>query len=108
MLRISKNYMLVIGLVAAFLLINGCENDYPESIWDPNYKSKPDPQISNVEPEENAFAGIELKIDTGYIRRRHLDLLGIGAVGAAAAAGPPFIYIIHIHIIGSQYIIPGV
>jgi hypothetical protein len=57
--------MLVMGLIAAFLLINGCENDYPESIWDPNYKSKPDPQITNVEPEENAFAGIDEITITG-------------------------------------------
>jgi hypothetical protein len=59
MLRISKIYLIMFGLLSALLLINACENDYPESIWDPNYKSKPDPQISNVEPEENAFAGID-------------------------------------------------
>jgi len=59
MLRISKIYLFVFGLIAVFFLINGCENEYPESIWDPNYKSKPDPQITNVQPEQNAFAGID-------------------------------------------------
>jgi hypothetical protein len=59
MLRKSKIYLIVFGLISVLLLLNACENDYPESIWDPNYKSKPDPQISNVQPEQNAFAGID-------------------------------------------------
>jgi len=59
MLRISKFYLFVFGLIVIAFFINGCENDYPDSIWDPNYKSKPDPQIANVLPEQNAFAGID-------------------------------------------------
>jgi len=59
MLRISKLYLFVFGLIAVIILVNGCENDYPDSLWDPNYERKPDPQISNVEPEQNAFAGID-------------------------------------------------
>jgi hypothetical protein len=59
MLRSSKYCFFVFGFMAIILLVNGCENDYPDSLWDPNYKTKPDPQISNVEPEQNAFAGID-------------------------------------------------
>ncbi len=59
MLRISKLYFLIIGFFTIIFLINGCENNYPDSLWDPNYMSKPDPQISNVQPEQNAFAGID-------------------------------------------------
>ena len=59
MLKLSKIYLIVVSIIAAFFLINGCENDYPESLWDPNYSRKPDPEITSIQPAQNAFAGID-------------------------------------------------
>jgi hypothetical protein len=65
MLKLSKFYFMMIGIIAVILLVYSCENDYPPSLWDPNYSVKPDPQITNVEPEQNAFAGIDEITITG-------------------------------------------
>ncbi len=35
----------------------GCDNEYPSSLWDPNYSSKPTPEVTNMEPEFS-FSGI--------------------------------------------------
>ena len=59
MLKLSRSYIMMIGFIAIILLLYSCENDYPDSLWDPNYTAKPDPQISSIQPEQNAFAGID-------------------------------------------------
>ena len=47
-----------LGLTLAFILIAaGCNNDYPPSVWDPNYNSKPTPVVNTVEPAYS-FSGI--------------------------------------------------
>jgi hypothetical protein len=50
---------LIVGFFIFAVLFNSCENEYPPSIWDPNYSSKPDPVITSIEPVQNAFAGID-------------------------------------------------
>ena len=42
----------------------GCENNYPDSIWDPAYNSKPTPEITSVTPT-TSFSGIGIITITG-------------------------------------------
>ncbi len=39
------------------LQINGCKNDYPPSLWDPNIDARPDPVITSIQPD-STFGGI--------------------------------------------------
>jgi len=53
--------MLTRSVVAFALLATvfvACENEYPPSIWEPEYKGRPDPVITAVEPPDGSFAGI--------------------------------------------------
>jgi hypothetical protein len=91
MLKSSKIYLLVIGIIAAFFLINGCENDYPESLWDPNYSRKPDPEITSIQPVQDAFAGIdELTISgsnfSAVIEENLVNFNGVSAEILSASA----------------------
>ncbi len=57
--------ILMLGAALAVVLISaGCENDYPSSVWDPNYNSKPTPVIDSVEPAFS-FSGIGQVTITG-------------------------------------------
>ena len=56
MRRKSVLLLLTLGVVVA--LVAGCENKYPPSIWQPEYKGRPDPVITAVEPPDGSFAGI--------------------------------------------------
>jgi hypothetical protein len=48
--------LVTVGLVVAAL--SGCENKYPESIYDPNFKGAPTPEITALIPPDSALAGI--------------------------------------------------
>ena len=50
---------LISGLFIFTIVFNSCENEYPPSIWDPNYSRNPDPVITTVLPAQDAFAGID-------------------------------------------------
>ncbi len=53
--------IIVLSLPTSFFI--GCEKEHP-SIWNPGQEYKPDPVITNVEPEEGTFAVIgEVTID---------------------------------------------
>lgn len=54
-----KKYLLILIPVVLFALIfiQGCENDYPEDIWNPNYTTKPTPVISDISPD-TTYSGI--------------------------------------------------
>ena len=57
--------ILTFGAALAVILITaGCENDYPASVWDPNFNSKPTPVIAGVEPAFS-FSGIGQVTITG-------------------------------------------
>jgi hypothetical protein len=65
MFRISKLYSIIIGFIAIIFLVNGCENDYPPSIWDPNYANNPVPIIDTMTPAGGTLAGVGTITITG-------------------------------------------
>jgi hypothetical protein len=61
----KKSYLKQLILFSAFIVIMwGCENDYPDSIYNPNETFKPNPTISNISPDV-AFAGVDTITITG-------------------------------------------
>ena len=50
--------------VAAVLITAGCDNDYPPSLWDPNYSSKDTPVVNSIDPAFS-FSGIGKVTITG-------------------------------------------
>lgn len=54
-----KKYTIIIFvlILSAILVQMGCENNYPDSIWDPAYNSKPTPVISDIIPD-SSYSGI--------------------------------------------------
>ncbi|WP_456443041.1 IPT/TIG domain-containing protein, partial [Caldithrix abyssi] len=50
-----KKLIFIFALI--FLHISGCKNDYPPSLWDPNFEAEPDPVITAIQPD-SAFGGI--------------------------------------------------
>ncbi|APF19514.1 IPT/TIG domain-containing protein [Caldithrix abyssi] len=50
-----KKLIIIFALI--FLHISGCKNDYPPSLWDPNFEAEPDPVITAIQPD-SAFGGI--------------------------------------------------
>jgi hypothetical protein len=56
---VKKGFILtLLASIISLLLIAGCENNYPDSLWDANYNSKPTPVISSIEPADFTFSGI--------------------------------------------------
>ncbi len=57
----SKKHILMITILAGLILvIAGCKNDYPDSLWPPKNNPAPNPDISAVFPQGSAFAGIDV------------------------------------------------
>ncbi len=54
----SNAGFMIAGIVLFLALLNGCANDYPDSIYNPNEQYKPDPVITSVVPD-SALAGID-------------------------------------------------
>jgi hypothetical protein len=59
----SKIFWAVLSLF--FLFIVGCENEYPDSVFNYEYSTKPTPVITNVDPQEVSFSGIGVITITG-------------------------------------------
>lgn len=53
----KKSILLI--TIFLFFFVTSCKNDYPDSLWDPNYESLPKPEITTVEPEEGGIAGVQ-------------------------------------------------
>jgi len=54
-------FILILGTV---LIQMGCENNYPDDIWDPAYSSKPTPIINDISPD-SSYSGIGIVTITG-------------------------------------------
>lgn len=55
-----KNFILMLIFIASFLIFwMGCENDYPNSLFDPSYQGKPTPVVTSVSPANVGFAAVE-------------------------------------------------
>ncbi len=50
-------YIITLMIILTLIYLNGCKNDYPPSLWDPNIEAKPDPVITDIEPD-STFGGI--------------------------------------------------
>lgn len=64
----SKRFILIqaVLLVAALMfMLTGCENDYPPSLYDPNYKADQPAVITTVEPADLALSGVTVITFTG-------------------------------------------
>ena len=51
------NIIIFILILSTIFIQMGCENNYPDSIWDPSYSSKPTPIISDITPD-SSYSGI--------------------------------------------------
>ncbi len=56
--------LITIAILALVGFFQGCSNDYPPSLYDPNEKFNPDPQITSIQPD-SAFAGVDTLTITG-------------------------------------------
>jgi hypothetical protein len=65
MLHILKRYFVVIGIMTIILMANGCENNYPPSLWDPNYTNKQTPVIDTMIPAGGTLGGVGTVTITG-------------------------------------------
>ena len=57
MKRLSILFLSVL-LAAALIGFSGCENDYPDSIYDPDEQGGPTPVINSILPEGGGLAGV--------------------------------------------------
>lgn len=55
-IRSRLSAILAVGLLATLLI--GCENQYPESLYNPNFQGRPTPVITSIIPPDSALAGI--------------------------------------------------
>jgi len=55
-----KTYLtfFIFSFFISLILILGCENEYPDSLWSTNYETKPRPIINNVSPPLVTYSGI--------------------------------------------------
>lgn len=62
-----KDRFIYVAIFFSFATLSflGCENEYPPSIWNPEFQGKPDPVITSVDPPDVAFAGIGVLTITG-------------------------------------------
>jgi len=59
-------FKLVFGLAVLMVLSLSCkDNQYPESIWDPNEQSAPTPVVTSVLPQDSTYAGVGVVTITG-------------------------------------------
>lgn len=58
-------YLPAIAIVIALIFLISCENEYPDSLWDPNYSSKSTPVITSLDPPDFTFSGISIVTLTG-------------------------------------------
>jgi hypothetical protein len=55
----KSKYLKFPALVTLLLLVNVCEEpDYPESLFDPDYVSGPQPVINSITPPDSCWAGV--------------------------------------------------
>ncbi len=54
----NNGKLALLGVMLSLALINGCNNDYPDSLYNPDEQFKPDPVITSVVPD-SALAGID-------------------------------------------------
>ena len=57
--------MFLMILLFGLILFYGCENKYPESLWDPNAPSGAQPVIEQIIPPDSAYAGVGTLIIKG-------------------------------------------
>jgi hypothetical protein len=51
------NTIFLILILSTIFIKMGCENNYPDSIWNPSYSSKPTPVINDISPD-SSYSGI--------------------------------------------------
>jgi hypothetical protein len=56
--------LITITIFSLIILLQSCTNDYPPSLFNPNEKFNPDPQITAIQPD-SAFAGVDTLTITG-------------------------------------------
>ena len=62
-MKLLKHYQFII---CVFLILFSCEDpNYPENIWDEEDQGKSTPFITDIQPSDGAFAGIDTIIITG-------------------------------------------
>jgi hypothetical protein len=85
-----KKYITIIFtlILSTIFMQMGCENNYPDSIWDPSYSSKPTPIISDINPD-TSYSGIGVVTITGQYFSANISENRIffnGAVGKILSA----------------------
>lgn len=55
-----KRGITTVAVFVALIFLISCENEYPDSLWDPTYNSKPTPVITSIDPADFTFSGISV------------------------------------------------
>lgn len=74
----------IFTFISILILILGCENEYPPSIYDKESEGNPSPEITSVEPAEGAFAGIDDITITGKSFSSSMDEIFVYFNGTVA------------------------
>lgn len=101
MKRILVKLLLV---VSAVIIVSGCENDYPDSIYNADESFKPNPVITNISPE-SAFAGVDTLDIIGENFSSDASDITIyfnGQLGEVISATPTLIRVVPANIIGDS------
>ncbi len=100
-----------------FILFLGCENEKPNTVWDPNADGKPQPVIESIEPAEGAYAGLQVITISGknFSSNPNENILTVqgqpgtilSASGTMVTAIPPLVIgdslTLHLDVIGAYY-----
>ncbi|MDD5765035.1 MAG: IPT/TIG domain-containing protein [Candidatus Marinimicrobia bacterium] len=66
-LKMRKGFLLSIILTAmALFWVGACDNDYPDSLWDPDASGLPDPIITSVSPSDSTLDGVGIVTIHGH------------------------------------------
>ncbi len=99
--RFLVNILLVVTVV---LFISGCENDYPDSIYNPDETFKPNPVITGISPD-SAFAGVDTLNIIGEnfsSNPAEITVYFNGQLGEVVSASPTLVRVIPANIIGDS------
>ncbi|HHM23832.1 MAG TPA: hypothetical protein ENJ23_02190 [Bacteroidetes bacterium] len=60
-MKFRYRYWIAAGVLALVgIVLSGCENNYPPSLWNPNEKSGPQPVVTEIIPPDSAYAGVSI------------------------------------------------
>lgn len=94
----------ILIIITSILIMYGCNNDYPDSIYNPNETFKPDPVITAISPD-SAFAGVDTLDIIGEnfsSNPAEITIYFNGQLGEVVSATPTLVRAVPANIIGDS------